>query len=211
MQAFLLGLSNGAVCIAYCAPVLVPYLFGEGRAVLQNFSVVVQFLSGRLLGYLLFGMLAWALGQTILLASPWRDLTIGSANMILSVFLVLYGFFRVGAVCPAERAGRWITKINTWWPFMLPATMGLFTGLNFCPPFLLAFTNAAGEASLFQTLAFFFLFFLGTSVFFIPFPLIGGLRRVTVFGVVGKLAAGVIGIYYFYTGLMLFINGMHSV
>ncbi len=198
------------MCIAYCAPVLVPYLFGEGKAVLQNFSVVAQFLSGRLLGYLLFGVLAWAVGQTILLASSWRDIIIGSANMILAVFLVLYGFFRIGAICPAEEVSKRFTKINTWWPFMLPATMGLFTGLNFCPPFLLAFTNAAGETTLFQTLAFFFLFSLGTSVFFIPIPLIGGLRRVTVLAVVGKLAAGVMGIYYFYTGLMLFMNGMYK-
>lgn len=210
MQAFLLGLSNGAVCIAYCAPVLVPYLLGEGRAVLQNFSVVAQFLSGRLLGYLIFGVMAWVLGHTVLQTSSWRDLIIGSANMILAVFLVLYGFFRIGAVCPAEKASRHLTKINAWRPFMLPAAMGLFTGLNFCPPFLLAFTNAAFEASLFQTFAFFFLFFLGTSIFFIPFPVIGGLRRVTVLAVVGKLAAGVMGIYYFYTGLMLFIHGMNS-
>jgi hypothetical protein len=156
-------------------------------------------------------VIAWAVGQTILLASSWRDIIIGSANMILAVFLVLYGFFRIGAVCPAEQVGRRLQRINTWWPFMLPATMGLFTGLNFCPPFLLAFANAAGETSLFQTLAFFFLFFLGTSIFFIPFPLIGGLRRVTVLAVVGKLAAGIMGIYYFYTGLMLFINGIYKI
>lgn len=69
MQAFILGISNGAVCIAYCAPVLIPFLFGEGKGVWQNFSVVAQFLSGRLLGYLLFGVIAWAVGQTILLTA----------------------------------------------------------------------------------------------------------------------------------------------
>jgi len=210
MQAFLLGLSNGAVCIAYCAPVLVPYLFGEGRAVLKNFSTVAQFLCGRLAGYLLFGVIAWALGQTILLTSPWPELIIGSANIILALFLILYGFFRVGVACPVEETNRLVTKINTWLPFMIPATMGFFTGLNFCPPFLLAFTNAAAETSLLRTLAFFLLFFLGTSIFFIPFPFIGGLRRISVLAVVGKLAAGVIGLYYLYTGFMLFISGIHA-
>lgn len=209
MQAFLLGLSNGAVCIAYCAPVLIPYLFGEGKGVLQNFSVVAQFLSGRLLGYLLFGVIAWAVGQTILLSSAWRDLIIGSADMILAVFLFLYGFFKIGATCAAEQMSGPLKKINTWWPFMLPATIGLFTGLNFCPPFLLAFTNAAGETNLFRTLMFFFLFFLGTSIFFIPFPIIGTLRRITMLTVIGKLAAGIMGIYYFYTGLMLVISGIY--
>jgi hypothetical protein len=89
---------------------------------------------------------------------------------------------------------------------MLPATIGLFTGLNFCPPFLLAFTNAAAETNLLQTLLFFFLFFLGTSIFFIPFPLIGTLRQIQALTVIGKLAAGIMGIYYFYTGLMLIVS-----
>lgn len=209
MQAFILGISNGAVCIAYCAPVLIPYLFGEGKGVWQNFSIAAQFLSGRLLGYLLFGVIAWAVGQAIVLTSAWRDLIIGSADIVLAVFLFLYGFFKIGTTCAAEQASRRLQKVNTWWPFMLPATIGLFTGLNFCPPFLLAFTNAAGEANLFRTLLFFFLFFLGTSIFFIPFPFVGTLRRINVLMIIGKLAAGIMGIYYFYTGLMLVISGIY--
>lgn len=61
MQAFLLGLSNGAVCLAYCAPVLIPYLLGEGKRISRNFAVLIRFLAGRLLGYLLFGIMAWAI------------------------------------------------------------------------------------------------------------------------------------------------------
>ena len=58
MQAFLLGLSYGAVCVAYCAPVLVPYLLGEGNRTWRNYAVLLRFLAGRLLGYLLFGIMA---------------------------------------------------------------------------------------------------------------------------------------------------------
>jgi hypothetical protein len=56
---------------------------------------------------------------------------------------------------------------------------------------------------------FFFLFFLGTSIFFIPFPFVGTLRRITMLTIIGKLAAGIMGIYYFYTGLMLVISGTY--
>jgi hypothetical protein len=115
----------------------------------------------------------------------------------------------IGTTCAVEQASRRLQKVNTWWPFMLPATIGLFTGLNFCPPFLLAFTNAAGEANLFRTLMFFSLFFLGTSIFFVPFPLIGTLRRINLLTIIGKLASGIMGIYYFYTGLMLVISGIY--
>jgi sulfite exporter TauE/SafE len=153
-------------------------------------------------------MIAWAVGQAILLNSVWRDVIIGSANIILAVLLGFYGFFKIGATCAAKQMSGRLQKIKTWWPFMLPATIGLFTGLNFCPPFLLAFANAAGEASLFRSLMSFFLFFLGTSIFFIPFPRIGTFRRITMFTIIGKLAAGIMGIYYFYTGFMLIISGI---
>jgi hypothetical protein len=45
-------------------------------------------------------------------------------------------------------------------------------------------------------------------VFFIPFPFIGVLRRYDVLAVVGKLATGVMGVYYLYAGLMLVVGGI---
>ncbi len=46
MQGFVLGLSSGAACVAYCAPILIPYLLGEEKNVLQNALVISQFLGG---------------------------------------------------------------------------------------------------------------------------------------------------------------------
>ncbi len=100
MQGFVLGLSSGAVCAAYCAPVLVPYLLGEGRGVLRNFSALMQFLMGRLLGYLAFAFLAWGLNQSLLQNAAQRSLLIGSAYVVLSVSLIFYSLFRAGHVCP---------------------------------------------------------------------------------------------------------------
>lgn len=204
MQAFFLGLSNGTVCMAYCAPILIPYLFSEGRGIGQSFSIVARFLSGRLLGYLVFGFFAWGIGQTLLSDPFRRNLMLGSVNMILAVLLIPYGFFRTGTACTAEKASGRLLRI-AWPQAMLPVVIGLFTGLNFCPPFLLAFANATGEPSLFRTMIFFFLFFLGTSIYFIPLPLIGTLQRARMLAIIGKMAVGIVGIYYFFTGLMLII------
>jgi hypothetical protein len=58
-QGFLLGLANRGVCLAYCAPVLVPYLLGEGGTLRRGAVSVGGFLGGRLVGYLAFAILAW--------------------------------------------------------------------------------------------------------------------------------------------------------
>jgi hypothetical protein len=57
-DGFLLGLVNGGVCLSYCAPVLVPYLLGEGDTVRRSVASVGGFLGGRLVGYLTFAVLA---------------------------------------------------------------------------------------------------------------------------------------------------------
>lgn len=210
MQGFVLGLSSGAVCAAYCAPVLVPYLLGEGRGVLQNFSALAQFLLGRLLGYLAFAFLAWGLNQSILRDTGQRTLLIGSAYVVLSVALILYSLFRTGRACRAAGDRGVANRLRGTWPALVLFVAGLATGLNFCPPFLLAVTTAAEQASLAQSVLFFLTFFLGTSVFLIPAPFLGLMRGVSALPIIGKMAAGLIGAYYFYLGLTLLAGGNYS-
>lgn len=65
LQGFLLGLANGSSCLAYCAPVFVPYLLAEGQSVRRNVLALLQFLTGRLAGYALFAAVAWEAGRLI--------------------------------------------------------------------------------------------------------------------------------------------------
>jgi hypothetical protein len=70
LDGFILGLSNGVACMATCAPVLIPYLLGEGKGIVRNYWVTGQFLFGRLLGYLLFAVLAWTISSAIIKNNP---------------------------------------------------------------------------------------------------------------------------------------------
>ncbi len=95
-------------------------------------------------------------------------------------------------------------------PFLLVLlTLGLATGLNLCPPFLLAVATAAEQATLLQSVLFFLTFFLGTSVFLIPAPFLGLLRGFPALQVVGKMAAGLIGAYYLYLGVTMLAGGLY--
>ncbi len=210
MQGFLLGLSSGAVCAAYCAPVLVPYLLGEGRSVLQNFSALIQFLLGRLLGYLSFAVFAWGIHASLPQDITRRDLIIGSAYLILAGLLIFYSFFKSGRACP-QAGGQGIDhRPRAPLPSLLLFSLGLATGLNLCPPLLLAVTTAAEQASLRQSVLFFLTFFLGTSLFLIPAPLLGLLRGFPPLRMIGKMAAGLIGAYYLFIGATMLAGGFYQ-
>ena len=79
MHGFLLGLANGTTCLVFCAPVLVPFLMHEGTSVYQNLVALLKFLGGRLGGYLLLGLLAWATGSLLLRTARYEGLVIGAA------------------------------------------------------------------------------------------------------------------------------------
>jgi hypothetical protein len=61
---------------------------------------------------------------------------------------------------------------------------------------------------LLQSMLFFFSFFLGTSIFFVPTPFIGIFRGFSVLKIIGKMAAGLMGVYYFYSGIVMLIGGL---
>jgi sulfite exporter TauE/SafE len=239
LDGFILGLSNGVVCIATCAPVLIPYLLAEGKGVVRNYWVTGQFLFGRLIGYLLFAVLAWTISSAILQEASQRNLIIGAAYVLFSGLLIFYGFFKkTDASCGAHSVGAigGFSKIDTprkntsriwdvfqrgkaacdqnkyqhllaFWPALLPLAAGFATGLSFCPPFLLAFTGAVEQTSLVMSLLFFFSFFLGTSVLFVLAPFVGVFSRFSMLQIVGKMAAGLMGLYYLYSGIILILGG----
>ncbi|MBU1965497.1 MAG: sulfite exporter TauE/SafE family protein [Proteobacteria bacterium] len=209
MQGFFLGLSSGAVCAAYCAPVLVPYLLGEGRSVLQNFSALLQFLLGRLLGYLAFAVFAWGIHASLPQDIAQRNLLIGAAYVLLAGLLIFYSFFKAGRACPSAGGQKIDHRLCDSRSSLFLLSMGLATGLNFCPPFLLAVVTAADQASLLQSLLFFLTFFLGTSVFLIPAPFLGLLRGFSPLHLIGKMAAGLIGAYYLFLGTTMLAGALY--
>ncbi len=209
-EGFILGVSNGAACIATCAPVLIPCLMGEGKGIPGSIRITCEFLLGRLAGYLFFAVLAWIVGRMLLPETPWHNLLIGSAYAVFSVLLVHYGFLKNDAAAPAECGNARRLFFLRSETASLPVVAGLVTGLAFCPPFLLAFTGAAQQPSLPGSILFFLAFFAGTSLLFIPAPLVGAFRRFGALKTVGRLAAGVMGLYFLYSGFILILGGIHK-
>jgi len=204
-SGFLLGLSTGVVCLAYCGPVLIPFLMGEGSTINRNLGSVALFLAGRLLAYMLIGILAGIIGSTLLQPSIIKNVFMGMVYIILSVLLILYGFHRFREVCLGRSRPQFKKSKGRRWNFFIPMSGGFATGLNLCPPFLLAITGAADTGKIAGSILFFIMFFIGTAVYFLPLPFIGFFRRQQVLRIIGKFAAIFAGIIYLYKGIILLI------
>jgi sulfite exporter TauE/SafE len=231
MDGFLLGLANGITCVASCAPVMIPLFLGEGRRVKQNGWLLTQFLLGRLAGYLLFGALAWITGRLIFQAGGPSGVVFGGIYLLMGSLLLIYGlgefvhlpqplkFAMAGGpslsgsghsplACPVPP--RQVRQWLRFAPALFPLALGFLTGLNLCLPFIIAFTGAAGQASLLGSVLFFAAFFAGTAVFFLPLPFVGAFQRAQGLRTIGKFAAVIVALYYLYTGLITLMGGFIS-
>ncbi len=195
IQPLLAGLSVGAFCLTYCFPFMGVFFGAEERSPGKNFLILLEFLAGRLAGYLCFGLLVGYLGEKF---DPWwlrRATDISFIALSVALFLYLLGLVRDKSFC----------KTPPWLKNRSPAIMGFFMGINLCPPFLLSVTYVFSKHSPFYGMAYFALFFLASSIYFLPLVFLGLASKAREFQrvarVSGFLVAGIFFIYGIYSVL----------
>jgi len=209
VQGFLLGLANGVSCLGTCAPVLLPYLVSEGRTVRGSTVPLLHFLGGRLVGYLVFAIAAWEAGRWIR-GTGGGGIVFGIIYAILGFVLMAYGFSTPAASCAGSGLGGRVEFLARKQPWLMPGAMGLLTGLSLCPPFLAALAGATSQVTLISSLLFFAAFFAATTLYLVPFPLAGLLGRSQAVRIIGRLAAGLMGVFYLYRSLILMYGDLRS-
>jgi sulfite exporter TauE/SafE len=205
VEALALGFGSGPVCLASCGPVLLPWLGAEPRELRATGRLLALFLGGRLAGYLAFAVVAWAAGLALPVDARTRTLVFGLANFGLA------GLLGISACLPRRHCGMAsdepqarLYQIGPADRFRPPAalTLGFLTGLNLCPPFVTAGVRAAATHSLLGALAFFTVFFVGTSIWFLPSLAVSPLRRFRVVPTVARMTMGALALYYTYLGIV---------
>lgn len=191
-EGFVLGISLGATCLVVCGPVIFAFLLRQKRTLTGSFYVFAQILLGRFFGYAMFGIIAGAIGGII--PNGIRIPISFGSYIVLGGILVYYGL-RGGHLsevkCPAHSAERYIAH---------PVILGFLTGIEICPPFLLAVVRAANSGGAFGGMTLFIGFFAGTSLFLIPIAFFGVASSLKAFRIFGAIASVIIGVWFFAQG-----------
>lgn len=193
LEPLLAGLATGLFCCASCYPVLVPVFAAEERNVGATFRVWLQFLLGRLAGYLLFGAVVGWLGERF--DDIWLAKVSAVVLMAMALLLVFYALgFRKPAfsLCAAgTRRGQ-----------ALPATLGFLLGINVCPPFLMSLAYVFTLHSMARGIVYFLVFFCATSLYFTPLLFVGWLGRMKEFRWAARASALAVGVLFLVYGIM---------
>lgn len=202
LSGFLLGLSTGPVCMGICLPVLMPFTIGNSSAHSENTSMykfLVKFLSGGFISYLAFGIGIGFLGSLVQRSILSRIGLI--VIIILAVLLIAYG---LGIKFSHYGFCKIAFKYSNSKKF--PLILGLLTGINLCPPFLLAIFYSFERSTVpIFGMVFFMAFFVSTSLFLLPILLIKYLPRGDYLVKIGQVSALIVGFFFIYKAMTLLL------
>jgi len=201
IQPFLLGISVGIFCFTYCVPFIAPYLVSEERKLGKNFKLILQFIFGRLGGYILFGAIFGYLGERI--GNQAMNLILIISLMILSIVLIIYalGFLKPKVIFCSAKYIKFRGKS--------PILMGFLMGINICPPFLMSLAYVFSLHSAFKGIIYFLMFFLGTTLYFLPVTFLGFLGKMKEFRVVARIAGLIVGFAFLIYGVYYIVRGIN--
>ncbi len=191
IEGFALGLSTGSLCLMTCVPIYLPYMMSEDRSLLKSLVRLMEISLGRFIAYILFGALAGYFGTRI---NPMgRGLFTGISYILLSIFLVVNAFrtHREGKSC---RVPKWALMSKS------ALLLGFFTGVNFCPSFLIALSSAVDLGGVLSGIQIFVGFFFGTSLFLMPLALSGYLTFIKGIKYLARIATILIAIWFIWQG-----------
>jgi sulfite exporter TauE/SafE len=186
-EGFMLGLATGHICMATCGPVYAPFLMSYMRTPVRYITAVLELSLGRFITYILIGAIAGIFGRQV--SDLERDYFTIAAYLLFSAFLIISALRSKGCEgkCATSRWDRFSER---------PILLGILTGINICPSFLLAFSRSFTLSGPVAGMLFFAAFFVGTSIFLIPLSFIGMFGRKKLFRTVARIAAFGVAIWF---------------
>jgi hypothetical protein len=202
-DSFILGLSSGSACLVTCGMVMFPYLMAGSAGVKKIIADLSVFMLSRLVIYFLLATVAWYFGKVVFTTPVMKNIVPGILFIVFAILLVWYSIGRNrNSECPA----RIVTTVNN--KKLIPLFLGAVNSLGFCPALFIILTKGATQDTLLQSYMAFLAFFIGSSLWFLPLPLVGKIRRKQVIETIGILATGLAGTIFLIKGITILIGGL---
>ena len=191
----MLGLSAGIYCVGACLVFFMPYLLVEGeQKIFENLRKILSFMLGRLIAYIAFALSMGFIGSAYqnIFTTRFSHISLIVASSLMLIYSLAHNFRDSRSCAPF---------INRFSLMRIPFFLGLFTGLNPCPPFLVGATRLLTLNNILGGMVLFIAFFLGTSVYMIPLAFVSYLNKNERFKQIGLMVALLSSLWFLSVGI----------
>jgi len=195
LEGLMLGLSAGIYCVGACLVFFMPYLLVEGKQkIFENLRKIISFMLGRLIAYITFALVMGFIGSSYqnIFTARFSNICLIIASSLMLIYALTHNF-RDSGFCAS-----FITRFSL---LRLPFFLGLFTGLNPCPPFLVGATRLWTLNSVLGGVILFIAFFVGTSVYMLPLAFVSYLNKSERIKQIGIMVALLSGLWFLFVGI----------
>ncbi len=192
----MLGLSAGIYCVGSCLVFFMPYLLVEGKQkAFENLRKVLSFMLGRFIAYIVFALIIGFIGSSYqgFFTSRFSNICLIVAASLMLIYSLSHSFRDSGFCAPF---------IKHFSLMRIPFFLGLFTGLNPCPPFLVGIARLLTLNNIFGGVVLFIAFFLGTSVYMFPLAFVSYFNRSERIKQIGLMVALLSSLWFLFVGII---------
>jgi hypothetical protein len=202
-DSFILGISSGSACLVTCGIVMFPYLMAGPASVKKIAADLSVFMVTRFVIYFFLATVTWFFGQAVFTHPVMKNIVPGVLYIVFAVLLIWYS---IGRNRKSECPAKIVTTVNN--KKLIPVFLGIVNSLGFCPALFIILTKGATQNTLLQCYLAFLAFFIGSSLWFLPLPLAGKIRKKMVIETIGILATGLAGTIFIIKGITILIGGL---
>lgn len=170
-----LGIGLSTSCAVLCTPILVPYIASSAQpSIIRGFYSALVFSSGRLISYLILGLIFGLLITTVEI----NPAVTATATLVLGLLLVFHGLSVLGLFKTKSFLGSIFCRYTEGKRSLV--YLGMLTGLRPCVPLIAALTYSITLTGIGETITFMMSFWLASSLLIFAIgPLSGALVRAT--------------------------------
>lgn len=196
IEGLIIGLSVGASCVASCGPLIMSVIMKNSPTPSDAYSYLGRFMVGRLMAYL-----AIAAVTGLMRGCQWQSARVMAVMSIaVGVMMIVNALVKLPSYCAKGVGVK--TYIRSHAPMMYVPALGFISSINICPPVIAAATASLNAPSTAQGIGTFVLFFIGSSIYMLPLPLISLFEDKEAIRTIGRFMSWIIGVMFIVKGLI---------
>jgi len=199
LEGLIIGLSVGTSCLASCGPLIMSVIMKNASSTSGAYSYLARFMGGRFIAYM-----AIAAITCMMRGSQWQSANLmGYLSIAIGLMMIANAIVQLPSYCMKGVGVKAFIRGHA--PQIYVPSLGFISSISICPPVIATATASLSAPTAIEGIMTFVLFFVGSSIYMFPLPLIALIDDKDTIKTIGKFMSWIIGVMFIVKGIITII------